>query len=87
MPRWRRVLRIVGRVALCTVAIVALVVGASWSLLQTKRGSEALRRFALPRVNATVDPSSEMRKPVSSTPSSLRYDVTRTGANAGPAAA
>ncbi len=50
----RRVLRIIGRVALCTVAIVALVIGASWSLLQTKRGSEALRRFALPRVNATL---------------------------------
>ena len=50
----RRVLRIIGRVALCTVAIVAVVIGASWSLLQTKRGSEALRRFALPRVNATL---------------------------------
>ena len=52
--RPRRVLRIVGRVVLCTVAIVALVVGASWSLLQTKRGGEALRRFALPRVNAML---------------------------------
>ena len=50
----RRVLGIIGRVALCTVAIVALVVGASWSLLQTKRGSEALRRFAVPRVNAAL---------------------------------
>jgi translocation and assembly module TamB len=50
----RRVAAVAARVALCTVAIVALIVGASWTLLQTRRGSEALRRFALPRVNAML---------------------------------
>jgi hypothetical protein len=45
------------------------------------------RFAALPRTNTTVDPSSEIRRPVRSTPSSFMYDVTRTGVNCGAVAA
>src|SRR6266702_5087000 len=39
-----------------------------------------------PRVNVTVDPSSEIDNCVVSTPSSCMYEVTRTGRNSGAAA-
>ena len=35
-----KLLRIAAKVALATVAVVALVVGATWTLLQTRRGGE-----------------------------------------------
>ena len=46
-----KVLRIASKIALVVLAVVALVVGAAWSLLQTRRGGELVRRFALTRVN------------------------------------
>jgi len=49
-----KVLRIAGKMVLVVVATVALVVGAAWSLLQTRRGGELVRRFALARVNDAI---------------------------------
>jgi translocation and assembly module TamB len=46
-----KVLRIASKVALVVLAVVALAVGAAWSLLQTRRGGEVVRRFALARMN------------------------------------
>ena len=38
----------------CVLAVVALLVGATWTFLQTRRGGELVRRLALPRVNAAL---------------------------------
>jgi translocation and assembly module TamB len=49
-----KVLRITAKVALVALAAVALLVGAAWSLLQTRRGGELVRRFAVTRVNQAL---------------------------------
>jgi translocation and assembly module TamB len=49
-----KVVRVASKVALVALAVVALVIGVTWSFLQTRRGSEMLRRLALPRVNAAL---------------------------------
>jgi translocation and assembly module TamB len=46
--------RTAGKVALVALAAVALLVGGAWAFLQTRWGGQAIRRFALPRVNAQL---------------------------------
>jgi translocation and assembly module TamB len=49
-----KVLRFALKAALVLLAVVALAVGVTWSFLQTRRGGDLVRRFALPRVNAAL---------------------------------
>jgi translocation and assembly module TamB len=54
----RSILSRVGRIArvaaLITVAAIALLVGGTWTFLETRWGGDAVRRFALPKVNAAL---------------------------------
>ena len=50
----RRIARTAGKVALVAVAAIALLLGGSWAFLQTRWGGQAVRHFALPRVNAQL---------------------------------
>jgi autotransporter translocation and assembly factor TamB len=47
-------MRILRTAALVLVALVALLVGGTWVFLQTPWGGEAVRRLALPRLNAAI---------------------------------
>src|SRR3954471_23101238 len=49
-----KVLRIAGKTAVVVLAVIVLLVGVTWSFLQTRRGGELVRRVALPRLNATL---------------------------------
>ena len=49
-----KVLRGAAKTALVVLAALALLVGVTWMFLQTRRGGEAIRRFALPRVNDAI---------------------------------
>ena len=49
-----KVARIAAKVVLIAVAAIALVVGVTWSFLQTRRGGELVRRLGLPRVNDAI---------------------------------
>ena len=49
-----KVARIAAKVVLIPVAAIALVVGVTWSFLQTRRGGELVRRLGLPRVNDAI---------------------------------
>ena len=46
--------RIAAKVLLAVLAVTALLVGVTWTFLQTRRGGEMVRRFALPRVNDAI---------------------------------
>jgi len=54
MPAAAKVARIAAKVVLIGLAAIALIVGVTWSFLQTRRGGELVRRLALPRVNAAI---------------------------------
>ena len=49
-----KTVRIVAKVLLVTLAMFTLAVALTWTFLQTRRGGELVRRFALPRVNAAI---------------------------------
>lgn len=50
----RKSWRILRTVVLVVIAVVALLVGGTWTFLQTRWGGEAVRRLALPRLNAQI---------------------------------
>jgi len=47
-------LRIAAKVAVVALAAITLLLGVTWTFLQTRRGGELVRRVALPRVNAAL---------------------------------
>ena len=49
-----KVARIAAKVLVIALAAIALIVGVTWSFLQTRRGGELARRVALPRLNAAI---------------------------------
>ena len=49
-----KVSRIAAKVLLAVLAVTALLVGVTWTFLQTRRGGEMVRRIALPRVNDAI---------------------------------
>jgi len=54
MRRLAKVARIAAKVVLVTLAALVLLVGVTWTFLQTRQGGELVRRLALPRVNAAL---------------------------------
>jgi translocation and assembly module TamB len=50
----KRVLKTAGKVALVAGTAIALLIGGAWMFLQTRWGGQAVRHFALPRVNAEL---------------------------------
>ena len=49
-----KISRIAAKVLLAVLAITALLVGVTWTFLQTRHGGEMVRRLALPRVNDAI---------------------------------
>ena len=56
----RRALRIAATVVLSALGVSALLAGAALTALRTQRGSDWVRRMAVPRVNATIAGSLEL---------------------------
>lgn len=52
--RPRQLARTLAKVALVGVAAIALSIGGAWLFLQTRWGGQAIRHFALPKVNAQI---------------------------------
>jgi translocation and assembly module TamB len=57
-----KVLRVAGKTAVGVLIAVALLVGITWSFVQTRRGSELVRRLALPRLNDALAGTLTLRK-------------------------
>ncbi len=49
-----RVLRVLGAVALTAIAVLALAVGGAWALLQSRWGSDVVRRYAVKQINGGI---------------------------------
>jgi translocation and assembly module TamB len=54
LGRVARIARIAGKVALVAISAMALLIGGAWAFVQTRWGGQAVRHFALPRVNAQL---------------------------------
>ena len=49
-----RVLRVLGAVVLTAIAVLALAIGGAWTVLQSRWGSDVVRRYAVKQVNAGI---------------------------------
>jgi translocation and assembly module TamB len=49
-----KVLRVAAKVTVALVVASVLLIGVTWTFVQTRRGGELVRRLALPRVNAAL---------------------------------